>query len=139
MSEAGLPIPEKLESGRVPVAAGIYAMILPRLKDGAARLGYAIALHGSMARDLDLVAIPWSEGAAAAEDVVALAVEISGGYVLGEPGAKPHGRRAWTIALGAGLFIDLSIVPRLEPGGGAAGQHGTRMNTAPGLTPEGRR
>lgn len=36
-----------------------YSEILPVIRETAKRCGYAIALHGSMTRDLDLVAVPW--------------------------------------------------------------------------------
>lgn len=36
-----------------------YAEILPVIRAVAKRAGYAIAVHGSTTRDLDLVAVPW--------------------------------------------------------------------------------
>jgi hypothetical protein len=37
---------------------------LPRIRTAAKELGYAIALHGTLTRDLDLLAVPWIEDAA---------------------------------------------------------------------------
>lgn len=38
-----------------------YAEILPIVREVAKSCGYAIAIHGSMTRDLDLIAVPWVE------------------------------------------------------------------------------
>jgi hypothetical protein len=39
-----------------------YAEILPVIREVARSCGYAIAVHGSMQRDLDIVAVPWVKG-----------------------------------------------------------------------------
>jgi hypothetical protein len=36
-----------------------YAVCLPGLQEIARNLGYNLVVHGSMNRDLDLIAIPW--------------------------------------------------------------------------------
>lgn len=104
----------------------IYAQVAPRIRERAYALGYAIALHGSMRRDLDLVAIPWIEEAAdPAELVKAITEEVEGfvpraslegGWSVPEPTKKPHGRMVWNICWGGAPFIDLSVMPRKEVG-----------------------
>jgi hypothetical protein len=99
-----------------------YAVLYVRLVDRARRLGYALAPHGSMKRDLDLIAIPWTESAVSAQELVKTFAEICNGYLAqskprqGEkyrvPTIKPHGRRAYSIHLGGGPYIDLSVMPR---------------------------
>jgi hypothetical protein len=37
-----------------------YETILPQIREAARQHGYAIAVHGSMKRDFDLIAAPWS-------------------------------------------------------------------------------
>jgi len=99
------------------VAPGVYVTLVGILREAARPLGYALTVHGSLARDLDLVAIPWAAEAAPPEELVAALVLASGG--LQGPHAnnpKPHGRRGWTISLGAGAYIDLSVMPRSAPG-----------------------
>jgi hypothetical protein len=108
-----------------------YAMALPSLCDVARSHGYALAVHGSMATDLDLVAIPWVEGACQADDLAeALRVSVGGMFATGDQCAaseacvKLHGRRVYTI-LPSDLFlgiprlpfvpwIDLSVMPLTE-------------------------
>lgn len=101
-----------------PSLAPAYAFIVPQLVEVARGMGYALALHGSMTRDLDLVACPWTEDAVPAED---LAAAIDAGVrwtttgIMTGPEAKPHGRQAWCIPLMAGAYIDLSVMPRVAP------------------------
>lgn len=111
---------------------GEYAeRLLPVLRARARELGYAIGIHGSLARDIDLIAVPWTVEAVdaatlaealrvAAETVcpVAFNRDAEGAanpayFHDGSPGAKPHGRRVWSFHLGGGPYIDLSVMPRL--------------------------
>lgn len=94
-----------------PVA---YVCHLPRLATVAREHGYALAVHGSLQRDMDLIAVPWSEVAADPEELVMAICRSAGGFMLPTETAtlKPHGRKAWIIHLGAGLYIDLSITPK---------------------------
>lgn len=96
-----------------------YVCHVPRITALAREYGYAIAIHGSLQKDLDLVAVPWSEVATDAETLVMAICEIVGGFILPHQEAllKPHGRIAWTIHLGAGLWIDLSVMPRIPVAG----------------------
>ena len=85
----------------------------------AREMGYAIAVHGSRVRDLDLIAVPWVEDAKPAIELVTALELAVAGYVANRtkdgieewPRKKPHGRRAWTIHLGGGPYIDLSVMP----------------------------
>lgn len=100
----------------------IYAQLLPKIREAAKGLGYAIAIHGSFRRDLDLLAAPWVENAEPAERLVdAIAAAVSG-YVIGdasargaidEPTLQAHGRKSWNICWGGKPMIDLSIMPLL--------------------------
>jgi len=96
----------------LPVA---FAMIYMRLAEVAKECGYALALHGSMRRDLDVVAIPWTEDAVEAEELVRRL--LAGSSACLRPNSaivsKPHGRRCWMLHLGGGPYIDLSVMPRV--------------------------
>ena len=88
---------------------------LPRVVKVAREHGYALTVHGSMARDFDFVAIPWTEEATPAEELVAAIIKACGTiFRQGEEDAtpKPHGRRAWQLHLCGGPYIDLSVMPR---------------------------
>lgn len=105
-----------------PVPRAIsYAALLPFLAMRARDCGYALAVHGSMATDLDVVAVPWTEDAGTAEELVAELLEWTDlelretDTLNGVAGVKPHGRRVWTLHwrdAGCGLYVDLSVMPR---------------------------
>lgn len=102
---------------------------LPAIREAAREHGYAIGLHGSMRRDLDLIAVPWRDGASD-RDVLAHAIAMAAcGITRDGPyqwEQKPLGRVAailsccwprWFNEAGAG-HIDLSVVDptRAAPG-----------------------
>lgn len=98
-----------------------YVMAYVGLDRIAWRLGYALALHGSMARDLDLVAIPWTEDAESPEKLIEAFVKFvikkADGVEMKPPlpELKPHGRLAYVIPIGyaTGHYLDISIMPLL--------------------------
>ena len=103
--------------------------LIGAVRKAAYGCGYCIAEHGSMGRDIDLVAIPWTDEAQYPATLVADVTEavraVNGEafvYNDGEcpyrydrknPEPKPHGRLAWAIYLqdGRGSYIDLSVMP----------------------------
>lgn len=92
--------------------APVYAGLYPQLAEIARRHGYAMAVHGSMARDADLICIPWTDKATEPQAVVdAITTE----FVIrniGEPSVREHGRIVYTLTVSApGCFIDLSFTP----------------------------
>lgn len=115
---------DQLAKNRDPRLARVYVCVLPALVEIARGKGYALAVHGSMIRDLDLVAVPWVEEAAPAEELVAAICDELGTYDLpkqpsgwGNPGEKPHGRSVWTLIWGGPPHLDLSVLP-LRPATG---------------------
>lgn len=94
-----------------------YVGLLPILSDVAKKHGYALGLHGSLNRDMDLIAAPWAHIASDAETLVkdiAANIYIHRVDMIVCPEDKPHGRKAWCICLGIGAVIDISIMPRVE-------------------------
>jgi hypothetical protein len=98
----------------------IYYLKLWPIIQGVARVrGYAVAIHGSMERDFDIVAIPWVKEADEPESVIeAIRIAVNGFIDPpsdgGEwPREKPHGRKAWSIKLGGGAYLDVSVMPRI--------------------------
>jgi hypothetical protein len=117
-------------AGRAKENEIFLAALLEPLREMAKKHGYAVAVHGSLARDIDLVAIPWTAEAVSAPELVAALYEVIvekndgvGWFQKGEPPSyylageeKPHGRRAWSIYLGRdehGPYLDISVMPRL--------------------------
>ncbi len=107
-----------------------YELLIDPLRAACRALGYNLVTHGSIARDIDLVAIPWEGSAATAWEVAGavyrIALDVNGlafhkpgeddaWFLLGAPGLKPHGRLSWSFHLGGGPYIDLAVMPRLDP------------------------
>ncbi|SFH97951.1 hypothetical protein [Planctomicrobium piriforme] len=91
----------------------------PRLPDfqaiwsAARKLGYAVGLHGSMKRDCDLIAVPWTDEAADCQTLIDAICEALKGQVIGVSSHKPHGRFAVNIQVpGYVKLLDLSVTPR---------------------------
>lgn len=102
----------------------MYALALPGLRDVAFRHGYALAIHGSMSTDIDLVAVPWVDDADSAEVLIeAIKVSVNGHERHPEwcddtnPSLRSHGRRCWSIYLtenSGAPYLDISVMPRIE-------------------------
>jgi hypothetical protein len=103
----------------VRVLPWFYAQMFPWLSHTAKEHGYALAVHGSMKRDFDLIAIPWTEKASDTLVFVEAFRVACNGIIDNKkdyPGPKPHGRWTWAIQLGAGCYIDLSVMPIYKQG-----------------------
>ncbi|MFA4971819.1 MAG: hypothetical protein WC683_04350 [bacterium] len=90
-----------------------YSFYYTALAATARRYGYALALHGSMQRDLDMIAVPWTDKAVSAERLIEV-LRTRHGLFKGQPaGAKmPHGRRCWSLMFGGHAYADISVLPR---------------------------
>ena len=103
-----------------------YQTLVPIIKAIAMEYGYAVAIHGSMTRDLDIMAMPWVKNAKAPES---LAIAIMKKVLVFENGlsghsytrkywkenrdsGKPHGRLTYAIPAKQNAYIDLSVMPR---------------------------
>lgn len=99
--------------------AAVLDEILPPIRRAAAMEGYAIAVHGSLARDIDLVAFPWVEHAQPPERLIQSVRGIVAGifgacYLSAEATEKTHGRRAWLFhSHSMNAEIDFSVMPLL--------------------------
>lgn len=96
-----------------------YLEVLPSIRAVARTLGYGIGVHGSMRRDLDLIAVPWVENHSA-PDALAKAIQYAACGTYGEVVTwrqKPCGRIATSLPIcwtedkrpSAG-HIDLSVM-----------------------------
>lgn len=92
--------------------APVYACLYPQLAEIARSHGYALATHGSMARDFDLVCIPWTDEPSDPQCVVDEMVATFAIRQLPEMETRQHGRLIYTLVVKFGeCFIDLSFMP----------------------------
>ena len=115
----------------------LYAHYFETLKDVAKEYGYNLVLHGSMNRDLDLIAIPWQETVKPYLPMIEQFAEIIGGDIMFQTqedmdafAVKFHGRRNYVININRDLekkyngfktiekeyadpqyYIDISVIP----------------------------
>lgn len=115
----------------------LYAFYFELIKEIGLKYGYNIVLHGSMNRDLDLIAIPWQEVIGDKVEMLNEIAETLGGDILIETDEqrsairnKLHGRECWVVNINrdhelkyGGMvskekehcdpqyYIDISIIP----------------------------
>lgn len=107
-----------------PTRAAAYCALVPGISKIAREFGYACAVHGSMASDLDLILVPWREDCNEPFEVVEAIRLFVGGDKRKcdiEPYEKPCGRLSWNIYLTQagvdsysveGPYIDISVTPK---------------------------
>lgn len=94
-----------------------YARVFTMARVLAWQEGYAVAMHGSFTRDLDLIAVPWTDAACEPEHLVRRVADAAGLGFQSEKGhAHPHGRLVWTLlfpGFSDPRFVDFGVMPRL--------------------------
>ncbi|MEH6630138.1 MAG: hypothetical protein V7776_04905 [Halopseudomonas aestusnigri] len=96
-----------------PNFAPMYCALYPLLTEMTRMHGYALAVHGSLGRDMDLICIPWIEAPSEPKEVVAQITKESSIKTVGDPDMTFHGQARWMISIGFGeCSIDLSFMPR---------------------------
>ena len=123
------PAESVAQGGEEGVGYGIidpdYARIFTIARTLCWSEGYALTMHGSFTRDLDLVAVPWTDRAREPEHLARRVLETCGlKDSHSNPGEKPHGRLVWTMRLpdfGDPRFVDFSIIPP-TPATGSGGE-----------------
>lgn len=110
-----------------------YVGLFDRLAKTGKEHGYALALHGSLSNDMDIMAMPWTHDAIPLPKLIEklhdamtflrVDVAMDNGFYGGEgyfkdhsritgPEYKPHNRLAWSIHLGMGARLDISAMQR---------------------------
>jgi len=95
----------------------LYATYYGLLKAAAEECGFALAVHGSFVRDMDLILIPWTEDAKPVycvfvkwHDIIGENYGDKGRIWASGPETKPNGRFSFTFQTGGGGYVDVSVV-----------------------------
>lgn len=105
---------------------GLYTYFYFELKEIALKHGYNLVIHGSMNRDMDLIAVPWAETVLPHGPMIQEFADFLGGYIMQLHEGKLcnilyQGRTAYVINLNRDLdkdkkdkayYIDISVTPR---------------------------
>jgi hypothetical protein len=110
-----------------PARAAAYVAVYPMLVAVARRHGYALAVHGTVSRDFDLVAIPWIDEASDPLTLIRAFKKATGAVIQHDEfdhialknlkgTIKPHGRTAYSLHVTNhgmyGGYFDISVMPR---------------------------
>lgn len=94
--------------------AAFYAAMWDDIRQCAMDNGWAVALHGSLSADMDIMAMPWVEDAVSFDKLAIEIKKLFSGSEMGGPiithGEKPHGRVVATIPIWADFYLDISAV-----------------------------
>lgn len=101
---------EQIKPNYGPVYA---AALYPDLAKIFQKHGYALAVHGSLARDFDLIAVAWAKEFSKHSEVLK---EVTNTFAItissDSPMIRNHGRVAHTLIIGHGeCQVDLSFLP----------------------------
>lgn len=92
-----------------------YACMWEDIRQCAMDCGWAVALHGSLASDMDIMAMPWVENAVSFKEVVDSISKLfkdndmASQYVI-TYNEKPHNRVVATIPIFADFYLDISTI-----------------------------
>ena len=96
--------------------AVFYAAMWNDLRQAALDKGWALALHGSLANDMDIMAMPWVEDAAPVWDMI-LALK----KCFDKPKEidvtetdMPNNRRVFTLSIWADFYLDINVIKRID-------------------------
>jgi len=93
----------------IQVKPNLYAVYFPPLKQIAFKYGYNLVIHGSMNRDMDLIAIPWADELRQHLEMITEMSEFVGGKIMINDdnrlfSDKPHGRICYVIDIYRGGY-----------------------------------
>jgi uncharacterized protein GlcG (DUF336 family) len=109
-----------------PARAAAYVALYPMLVAVARRHGYALAVHGTVTRDFDLIAVPWVDEASDPLTLIKAFKKATNAVTHHDetdhlvkdcsPTKKPHGRVAFSLHVTNhgmyGGYLDISVMPK---------------------------
>jgi len=99
--------------------AVFYACCWQDLREKALDCGWALALHGSMNSDMDIMAMPWTEDAKPADYMIGKLTEVFWDenndqdllhHVIKTVGEKPNGRVVYTLPIFDTFYLDINVI-----------------------------
>lgn len=95
--------------------AAFYACMWDDFRQAAMDCGWALGLHGSLASDMDIMAMPWTENATSADDMIKYMIGkcFSGNRMakfVKHDGEKPNNRVVYTISIFSDFYLDINVI-----------------------------
>lgn len=95
--------------------AAFYAAMWDDIRQCAMDCGWAVALHGSLNSDMDIMAMPWAQEITCFPEMVRRISELFTGSSMAKNyrityGEKPYGRAVATIPIWGDFYLDISAM-----------------------------
>lgn len=95
--------------------AVFYAVLWESFRKAALNCGWTLGLHGSMASDMDIMAMKWTEEAKSIDELITALSNCIDGTIWKDKHfkpfyGKPHNRVVYTLSIYSDFYIDLSII-----------------------------
>ena len=95
--------------------AAFYACIWDDLRNAAMNNGWALGLHGSLASDMDIMAMPWTENASSVEVLMQSLSDCFAENPFKNEHCiphydKPNGRVVYTMSIWADFHLDINVM-----------------------------
>jgi hypothetical protein len=97
--------------------AAFYATMWGDLRQAAMNCGWALGLHGSLASDMDIMAMPWTNTATSADYMIKQLIGCFGfsafwieNQMQVDRIGKPNGRVVYTIPIYADFLLDINVI-----------------------------
>lgn len=97
--------------------SAFYASIYDDLRNAAMDCGWALGLHGSLASDMDIMAMPWVEEAVPADNMIKNLESCFSENKLSQQlthksgiGDKPNNRVVYTIHIFKDFYLDINVI-----------------------------
>ena len=95
--------------------ATFYAAIWEDLRNAALDCGWALGLHGSLANDMDIMAMPWVEDAKPVEEMIDAIINCFTDNPFNDISRKPYcnkpnGRVVYTIHIWKDWYLDINVI-----------------------------
>lgn len=95
--------------------AVFYASIWPDIRDAALDCGWALALHGSLSNDMDIMAMPWTtEAIHPLEMILKLKKCFSDSKIDVTETPMPNNRMVYTLSIWADFYLDINIIQPVQ-------------------------
>ena len=96
--------------------AVFYASMWNDFRQAALDCGWALALHGSLANDMDIMAMPWTENATSSIDMI-MAIK----KCFDNPrkinlsiSPMPNNRKVYTLSIWADFYLDINVIESIN-------------------------
>lgn len=95
--------------------AVFYASIYGDLKTAALDCGWALGLHGSLATDMDIMAMPWTDDATSIEEMIQALSDCFSESPFKENHTIPfynksNNRVIYTMSIWADFYLDINVI-----------------------------